>query len=160
MGYRLNRLDKPVFIAVPKPMLTESSIHHRLESCEAFNVFYIQQWKKVFLSKIRFGDWLKSFSIISGHSFKPDSVFLLFQHFSSHKRWFPQRRLEDRKNCDTLSIPLKCKADPLFNFWFRQNFLHPTKKRRAENEFLQLTHIFEWFCVLLLVKKIEYIFLS
>ena len=35
MGYRLNRLDEPVFMAVPKPMLTEFGIHHRLESCEA-----------------------------------------------------------------------------------------------------------------------------
>ena len=33
MGYRLNRLDEPVFIAVSKPLLTEFGIHHRLESC-------------------------------------------------------------------------------------------------------------------------------
>ena len=33
MGYRLNRLDEPVFMAGPKPMLTEFGIHHRLESC-------------------------------------------------------------------------------------------------------------------------------
>ena len=33
MGYRLNRLDEPVFMAVPKPMLTEFGIHYRLESC-------------------------------------------------------------------------------------------------------------------------------
>ena len=35
MGYRLNRLDAPVFMAVPKPMLTEFGIYYRLESCEA-----------------------------------------------------------------------------------------------------------------------------
>ena len=35
MGYRLNRLDEPVFMAVSKPLFTEFSIHHRLESCEA-----------------------------------------------------------------------------------------------------------------------------
>ena len=34
MGYRLNRLDEPGFIAVLKPLLTEFGIHHRLESCE------------------------------------------------------------------------------------------------------------------------------
>ena len=34
MGYRLNRFDEPVFIAVSKPLLTEFHIHHRLESCE------------------------------------------------------------------------------------------------------------------------------
>ena len=33
MGYRLNRLDEPVFIAVSKPLLNEFGIHHRLESC-------------------------------------------------------------------------------------------------------------------------------
>ena len=31
--YCLNRLDEPVFMAVPKPTLTEFGIHHRLESC-------------------------------------------------------------------------------------------------------------------------------
>ena len=31
MGYCLNRLDEPVFMAVPKPMLTEFGIHHGLE---------------------------------------------------------------------------------------------------------------------------------
>ena len=36
MGYRLNCLDEPVFMAVPKPMLTEYGIHYRLESCEAY----------------------------------------------------------------------------------------------------------------------------
>ena len=34
MGYHLNRLDEPVFMAVPKPMLTEFGIYYRLESCE------------------------------------------------------------------------------------------------------------------------------
>ena len=29
----LNRLDEPVFIAVPKPMLTEFGIQQRLKSC-------------------------------------------------------------------------------------------------------------------------------
>ena len=33
MGYRLNRLDEPVFIGVSKPLLTESGIHYILESC-------------------------------------------------------------------------------------------------------------------------------
>ena len=33
MGYRLNRLDEPVFMAVPKPLLIEFGIHLRLESC-------------------------------------------------------------------------------------------------------------------------------
>ena len=35
MGYRLNRLDEPVFMAGPKPMRTEFGIHLRLEGCEA-----------------------------------------------------------------------------------------------------------------------------
>ena len=33
MGYRLNRLDEPIFMAGPKPMRTEFGIHPRLESC-------------------------------------------------------------------------------------------------------------------------------
>ena len=33
MGYRLNRLDEPVFMAVSKPMLTEFGTHYRLRSC-------------------------------------------------------------------------------------------------------------------------------
>ena len=32
--YRLNCLDEPGFMAVPKPMLTEFGIRHRLESCD------------------------------------------------------------------------------------------------------------------------------
>ena len=34
MGYRLNRLDEPVFMAVSKPLLTEFGIHYKLESCD------------------------------------------------------------------------------------------------------------------------------
>ena len=37
MGYRLNRLVEPVFMAVLKPMLTEIDIHWRLESCAPFS---------------------------------------------------------------------------------------------------------------------------
>ena len=33
MGYHLNHLDEPVFIAVSKPLLTEFGIYLRLESC-------------------------------------------------------------------------------------------------------------------------------
>ena len=33
-GECLNRLDEPVCMAVPKPMLTDFGIHYRLESCE------------------------------------------------------------------------------------------------------------------------------
>ena len=36
MGYHLNRLDEPFFIAVSKPLLTEFGIDLRLESCETF----------------------------------------------------------------------------------------------------------------------------
>ena len=32
MGYRLNHIDEPIFMAVPKPMQTELDIHYRLES--------------------------------------------------------------------------------------------------------------------------------
>ena len=33
MGYCLNCLDEPVFIAVSNPILTEFDIHYRWESC-------------------------------------------------------------------------------------------------------------------------------
>ena len=33
VGYRLNRLDEPVVVAVPKPMQTEFGIHYRFELC-------------------------------------------------------------------------------------------------------------------------------
>ena len=43
MGYRLNRHDEPVLIAVSKPLLTEFSIHHRLESCANQNKAYLME---------------------------------------------------------------------------------------------------------------------
>ena len=33
MGHRLKGIDEPVFMAVPKSLLTEFGIDHRLESC-------------------------------------------------------------------------------------------------------------------------------
>ena len=33
VGYHLNCLDEPVYLAVSKPLLTEFGIHHRLDSC-------------------------------------------------------------------------------------------------------------------------------
>ena len=42
MGYRLNRLTEPVFIAVSKRLLTEFGIHYILESC-ALQTFQIQE---------------------------------------------------------------------------------------------------------------------
>ena len=39
MGYRLNRLDEPIFMAVPKPMLIEFGIHYRSESCGPERLF-------------------------------------------------------------------------------------------------------------------------
>ena len=38
MGYRLNRLDETVFMALTKPMLTEFGIHYRLETCAVHNL--------------------------------------------------------------------------------------------------------------------------
>ena len=40
MGNRLNRLDEPVFMALPKPMQTEFGIHPGLESCVGESVHY------------------------------------------------------------------------------------------------------------------------
>ena len=33
VSYCLNRLDEPILIAEPKPLLTEFNIQHRLDSC-------------------------------------------------------------------------------------------------------------------------------
>ena len=44
MGYRLNRLDEPVFMAVSKPMQTEFGIHHRLECCVGISVLMYFGW--------------------------------------------------------------------------------------------------------------------
>ena len=49
MGYHLNRLDEPVFMAGPKPMQTEFGINQRLESCGAFLKFEIFD---IFMGKI------------------------------------------------------------------------------------------------------------
>ena len=40
VGYRLNHLDEPVFMAVSKPLLAEFGIHHRLESCGRDSLLY------------------------------------------------------------------------------------------------------------------------
>ena len=34
--YHWNHLDEPVFVAGPKPLLTEFGNYHRLESCEQY----------------------------------------------------------------------------------------------------------------------------
>ena len=39
MGYRLNRLDEPILMAVSKPLLTEFGIYHRLESCGVLSIY-------------------------------------------------------------------------------------------------------------------------
>ena len=55
MGYRLNRLDEPVFMARPKPMRTEFGNGSRLESCarhaSAFvcNERYLAIYEKCFV---------------------------------------------------------------------------------------------------------------
>ena len=41
MGYRLKRLDEPIFMAGPKPMRIEFGIHQRLESCALKTFFSI-----------------------------------------------------------------------------------------------------------------------
>ena len=45
MGYRLNCLDVPVFIAASKPLLTEFGIHDRLES---FALFVLSKLTKIY----------------------------------------------------------------------------------------------------------------
>ena len=42
MGYRLNRFDEHVLIAVSKPLLTEFGIHYRLEGCALHGRFFLK----------------------------------------------------------------------------------------------------------------------
>ena len=51
MGYRLNRLDKPVLIAVSKPLLTEFGIHYRLESCGVEIMVHLLKWLNICTEK-------------------------------------------------------------------------------------------------------------
>ena len=51
MGYRLNRLDETVSIAVSNPLLTEFGIHLRLESCERALPLH-QRKTKHFIAKL------------------------------------------------------------------------------------------------------------
>ena len=48
MGYRLNHLDEPVFIAVLKPLPTEFDIHNSFESCEGHCLVFHsgKAWRK------------------------------------------------------------------------------------------------------------------
>ena len=56
VGYRLKRLDEPIFMAVPKPMLTEFGIQYILESC----VIHQTLSTAVFPTPHREREWEKS----------------------------------------------------------------------------------------------------
>ena len=61
MGYHLNRLDKSVFMAVSKPLLTEFGIHHRLESCAEIQSLEMNQILTVLIGPLlSFFDNIKS----------------------------------------------------------------------------------------------------
>ena len=51
MGYRLNRITEPVFIAVSKLLLTEFGIHYRLESCGG-DISHFPEKRKALVIKI------------------------------------------------------------------------------------------------------------
>ena len=60
MGYRLNRLDEPCFVAVSKPLLTEFGFHHRLESCDRQYAFIFMSTGCVEIHNLCFQDFLVS----------------------------------------------------------------------------------------------------
>ena len=70
MGYRLNRLTEPVFIAVSKLLLTEFGIHYRLESCVSetvqlellyyFSTFFVEEWQCIAAASSSFNKRSKS----------------------------------------------------------------------------------------------------
>ena len=68
MGYRLNRLDEPVFMAGPKSMRTEFGIHPKLESCvelfhSVFALEYQQDSQQKCKSAVKATNILKDISI-------------------------------------------------------------------------------------------------
>ena len=81
MGYHLNLLDEPVFIAVSKPLLTEFGIHPRLESGD------ISQLNSIFNSvnfSSLFAEGDVCLSILRNSSVGNDGT-----------GWTPARRLKD-----------------------------------------------------------------
>ena len=68
MGCRLNRLDEPIFMVVPKPILTEFGIHPKLESCvelfhSVFALEYQQDSQQKCKSAVKARSILKDISI-------------------------------------------------------------------------------------------------
>ena len=75
MGYRLNSLDGPVFIAVSKPLLTGFGIHHRLES-------FVSQFEPVF-----------SKNFFSGIKLNPRLSAILFYFLNAIEKYIILRDL-------------------------------------------------------------------
>ena len=53
MGYRLNRLNKPVFMAGPKPKQSDFDIHQRLESCNSHFLPFQRRLQKEMMSIVK-----------------------------------------------------------------------------------------------------------
>ena len=91
MGYRLNRLDEPVLIAVSKLLLTEFGIHHRLESCGLLFVLigrvFLQRSSPAKLSR-RYEDYSRKASLIKVCSV----TYILDRSQASGKRRQPSSR--------------------------------------------------------------------
>ena len=74
MGYCLNHLDEPVFIAVTKLMLTDFGIHHRLESC---GLLCSLEFLKILVTKLFCSGLLGRVSMSSNSSTFSQSICLL-----------------------------------------------------------------------------------
>ena len=92
MGYRLNHLDEPVLMAVPKPMQTEFDIHHRLESCEPALMAGLKLLLTEFGISNRLESYARLLSIFSLTMWEPIMLFNIIFRFD-HSLW--RRYLQD-----------------------------------------------------------------
>ena len=146
MGYHLNRLDKPVFMAVSKPLLTEFGIHHRLESCGMYWV-NSESWKHVLeISKkckwhLRFINHTSTLkSLPSCYGIRPKGMVCIVEtniagakcSKQGHFGWrYPLELKSPRKFCTKISIT-DCLLSNPYLLYIHQELLEK-KRRRLRN---------------------------
>ena len=149
-GYHLNRLDKAVFMEVPKPMLTEFGIHYRLESCEEDFIAERRCWVRWMMIGVvtrgaeftsRFTRiWLMVYRWIS-LSFATNFIFHFFQQICWPDGWhfmviFKSNRFHcAQRRAELPTTQLSCKKknkniNPIYHSAFHLYFYHHVLKKR------------------------------
>ena len=93
MGYHLNCLDEPVFIAGSKPLLNEFGIHLRLESCVSYKIVKIKIRNIIIAGGGCFEDHQ-----VNPHTFPP----------SGHYKPFIFRESKGQRSCQQFLCGLQC----------------------------------------------------